>query len=182
MHDGLFLEYSVEGSTGPDTTRVSTERFTFRLQADGRFVVDFEGEQVSGELFAAAYGDPILVDASLVTARGVALQFHGLCPFLLTPSQWRPNAEVSWIWDGAGVRDVPIEPEDQIVVQAMVTGPIRWHKWSAWVLEQKGLPPNVSSPRAYYDEGNGLLVGLEHGADVAGARFIICDAELTASR
>jgi len=181
IRDGLFLEYRVQGSTGPSTTRSSTERFSFHKRPDGPFEVRLHGEEVVVELFTATYGDPALVDAGLVAANGMPLQFHGLCPFVLTPSQRAANAEVAWIWDGAGVQEVPVDPEDQIITKATVRGPIPWRKWSAWLLERKDLPPAAPSPLAYYEQVTGLLVGVEYGADLPEGRFIYCDAELQSS-
>jgi hypothetical protein len=110
------------------------------------------------------------------------LQFRGLCPFLLKPSERSPNAEVTWSWDGAGVELISDEPEDQIIVTALVTGPVRWRKWSAWVLQRRDAPPHVPSPVAYYEQVTGLLVGVEYGADMPGiGRFVYCDAELQTS-
>ena len=59
IQDGLFLEYRVEGSTGPGRSRAATERLTFRGRPDGRFQVHLEAEEVPTGLYAAAYGDPI---------------------------------------------------------------------------------------------------------------------------
>ena len=178
IRDGLVLEYRVEGSTGPGTTRVVTERFSCHKQPDGRFEVRLQAEDVQAELYAAAYGAPMLVDSTLLASNGMPLQFRGLCPFALTPSQRAAGAEIAWIWDGAGVQEVPAEPEDQIIAKAMVRGPLPWRKWSAWVLERTDLPPGVPSPAAYYDQVTGLLVGIEYGADLQDTRFIYCDAEL----
>ena len=103
-------------------------------------------------LYIAAYGDPILVDAGLMAGNGKPLQFRGLCPLLLKPSERSTNAEVTWSWDGAGVEPMSDEPDDQIIVTARVTGPVRWRKWSAWVLKRTDVPPQVPSPVAYYEE------------------------------
>ena len=178
MQDGLFLEYRVEGSTGPGRSRAATERLTFRGRPDGRFQVHLEAEEVPTGLYAAAYGDPILVDSELTAANRKPLQFGGLCPFLLTPSQRASEAEVSWPWDGAGVEPMPDEAEQQLVV----SGPIRWRRWSVWALRRTDVPPKAPAPVAYYDQVTGLLVGVEYGADLPGAgRFVFCDAELQAS-
>ncbi len=182
IRNGQFLEYRVEGSTGPDQTRAATERLTFREQPDGRFQVHLEGEEVAVGLYTAAYGDPIIVDAGLMAGNGKPLQFRGLSPLLLKPSERSTNAEVTWPWDGAGVEPMSDEPDDQIIVTARVTGPVRWRKWSAWVLKRTDAPPQVPSPVAYYEELTGLLVGVEYGADMPGTgRFVYCDAELQTS-
>jgi hypothetical protein len=179
--DGSFLEYRVEGSVGPGETRAATERLTFREQPDGRFQVHFAAEEVTAGLYAAAYGDPVLVDAGLLVANRMALQFRGLCPFLLTPPQREPDAEVAWSWDGAGVESMLDEPEQQMILRAVVRGPVRWRKWSVWVLQRTDAPPNAPAPVAYYEQVTGLLVGVEYGADLPGAgRFVYCDAELQA--
>jgi hypothetical protein len=180
IRDDLFLEYRVEGSTGPGTSRAVTERFTFHQQPDGRFEVRLQGEEMTVELYTAAYGAPLLVDAALVAANGMPLQFRGLCPFVLTPSQRAADAEVAWIWDGAGVQDMS-DPEDQIIAKAVVRGPITWRKWSAWLLERKDLPPTAPAPAAYYEQVTGLLVGVEYRTDLPEGRFIYCDAELQSS-
>ena len=148
FRNGQFLEYRVEGSTGPDQTRAATERPTFREQPDGRFQVHLEGEEVAVGLYTAAYGDPIIVDAGLMAGNGKPLQFRGLSPLLLKPSERSTNAEVTWPWDGAGVEPMSDEPDDQIIVTARVTGPVRWRKWSAWVLKRTDAPPQVPSPVA----------------------------------
>jgi hypothetical protein len=182
VRNGLFLEYRVEGSTGPNQTRAATERLTFREEPDGRFHVYLDAEEIAVGLYAAAYGDPILVDAGLVAGNGRPLQFRGLCPFLLRSSERSSNAEVAWPWDGAGVEPMSDEPEEQIIVTAVVTGPVRWRKWRAWALQRTGVPPQVPSPVAYYEQMTGLLVGVEYGADMPGTgRFVYCDAELQAS-
>ena len=180
VRDGLFLEYRVEGSTGPDTTRVSIQRFTFHHQPDGRFEVRLEGEDVLVGLYTAAYGAPLVVDAALLATNGVVLQFGGHCPLLLTSAR-APDAEVAWTWDGAGVEELSSDPQDQITVKAKLAGPIRWRKWNAWILRRTDLPPGVPAPVAYYHEATGVLVGVEYGADLDQTRFIYCDAELQAS-
>ncbi len=182
IRDGLVLEYRVEGSTGPGRTRAAHERFTFRERPDGHFRVHLEGEEESIGLYAAAYGDPILVDVQLLAANGRALQFRGLCPLLLAPSQRAAGAEVRWSWDGAGVEEMPADPEQQLLARAVIGGPVRWRNWNAWILRMTDIPPAAPSPTAYYEQATGLLVGVEYGADLPGAgRFVYCDAELRAS-
>jgi hypothetical protein len=182
IRNGLVLEYRVEGSTGPGQTRAATERLTLQEQPDGRFHVHIDAEDVAAGLYIAAYGDPILVDARLTAGNGKRLQFRGLCPLLLQPSERSTNAAVTWSWDGAGVEPMSDEPDDQIFVTALVTGPVRWRKWSAWVLQRTDAPPPVPSPVAYYEQVTGLLVGVEYGADMPGTgRFVYCDAELQTS-
>jgi hypothetical protein len=182
IRDGLFLEYRVEGSTGPGQTRAASERMTLQEQPDGRFHVHIDAEEVAAGLYIAAYGDPILVDAGLMAANGKPLQFRGLCPLLLKPSERSTNAEVTWSWDGAGVEPMSDEPDDQIIVTALVTGPVGWRKWNAWVLQRTDAPAHVPLPVAYYERVSGLLVGVEYGADMPGTgRFVYCDAELQAS-
>ncbi len=182
IQNGLFLEYRVEGSTGPGQVRAASERLTFREQSEGLFEVQIEAEEVQRGLYADAYGDPILVNAGFVASNGRPLQFHGHCPFFLTPSQRAPAAEVAWPWDGAGVEPMPDEPEQQLIVRASVEGPARWKKWNAWVLRRTDVPASAPSPTAYYDQASGLLVGVEYGADFPGAgRFVFCDAELKAT-
>ncbi len=181
IRDGLVLDYRVEGSTGPGRTRAAHERFTFRKRPDGRFQVHLEAEEASMALYAAAYGDQIVVDAGLLAAKGVAFQFRGLCPLLLTPSQRAAGAEVRWSWDGAGVQEMPADPEQQLLVRAVIEGPVRWRNWNAWILRMADVPPTAPSPVAYYEQATGLLVGVEYGADLPGAgRFVYCDAELAA--
>ena len=68
------------------------ERLTFREQPDGRLQVHLDAEEVAVGLYAAAYGDPILVDAGLVAGNGKPLQFRGLCPLLLKPSERSTSA------------------------------------------------------------------------------------------
>ena len=163
-------------------TCAATERLTFREQLDGHFHVHFEGEEVAARLYIAAYGYRILVDAGLMAGNGKPLQFRGLCPLLLKPSERLTNAEVTWSWDGAGVEPMSDEPEDQIIVTAFVTGPVRWRKWSAWVLQRTDAPPHVPLPVASTSALTGLLVGVEYGADMPGTgRFVYCDAELQTS-
>lgn len=179
ISDGLFLEYRVEGSTAPGQTRAATERLTFRRRPDGRFQVHLQAEEVPLGLYAAAYGDPILVDGGLVAANGRALQFRGLCPFLLAPPRRATDAEVGWAWDGAGVESMPDEPDQQLMVKAVVGGPLRWRQWNAWVLRRTDAPPQAPAPVAYYEQATGLLVGVEYAADLPGAgKFVYCDAEL----
>jgi hypothetical protein len=179
IRNGLFLEYRVEASTGPGRTRAATERLTFREQPDGRFQVQLEAEEVPVGLYAAAYGEPIVVDARLAAGNGMALQFRGLCPFLLTSSQRAPDAEVAWLWDGAGVEPIPDEPQEQLIMRAVVRGPVQWRKWSTWILQRTDTPSSAPSPVAYYEQVTGLLVGVEFGSDIPGVgRFVFCDAEL----
>jgi hypothetical protein len=161
IRDGLFLEYRVEASTGPGRTRTATERFTVREQADGCFEVHLEAEEVPRGLYAAAYGAPILVDAGFVDANGRALQFRGLCPFILTPSQRASDAEVSWSWDGAVVEPMSDEADEPLILRAVVSGPVHWRRWSAWVLRRTDVPPSAPSPTAYCERVTGLLVGVE---------------------
>ena len=137
-----------------------------------------EAEEVALGLYAAAYGDPIVVHPGLVAANGKPLQFRGLCPLLLKPSERSPNAEVTWPWDGAGVEPMSDEPDEQIIVTATATGSVHWRRWNAWALKRTDAPPHVPSPVAYYEQMTGLLVG-EYGADLPGSgRFVYCDAEL----
>jgi hypothetical protein len=177
IRDGLFLHYRVEGSTGPAETRTSDERFTFRRRPDGRFQVDIDAEQVRAGLYTQTYGDPIIVDVDLMDDKGRVLQFDGLCPLILAPLQRATDAEATWVWDGAGVSD----PDERLVVRGAVRGPIRWRRWSIWMLQRTDIPPSAPSPVSYYEEVTGLLVGVDYGAVPGAGRFVYCDAELQAS-
>ncbi len=182
IRDGLVLDYRVEGSTGPGRTREARERFTFRERPHGRYQVHLDAEDVSLGLYAAAYGDPIIVDAGLLAANGMSLQFRGLCPLLLSPSGRKGGAEVRWPWDGAGVQERPADPEQQLAARGGIEGPARWRQWNVWILRMADVPPGAPSPVAYYERATGLLVGVEYGADLPGAgRFVYCDAALDAS-
>jgi hypothetical protein len=176
--DGLYLTYRVEGSTGPGETRSASERWTFRARPDGRFVAELEAEAVPQDLYVAAYGDPIVIDAGFAATSGRPLQFRGLCPLHLAASSRTAGATVAWPWDGAGVEPMPNEPEQQLLVHAAVRGPVVFRHWSAWLLEPVGMPPGAA-PLAYYEADSGLLVGVEYGVDLPGSgRFVYCDAEL----
>ena len=102
-----------------------------------------------------------------MAGNGKPLQFRGLCPLLLRPSERSPNAEVTWPWDGAGVEPMSDEPDDQITVTARSNGarPLAQVERRGFSKEQT---PRRRFRRRASTQVTGLLVGIEYGADMPG--------------